>query len=175
MNTPLDPRQTVCDTSVVINFLIAQRIDLLVGNPEYRFVLTEHVRAEVTSASQAPVLDKAISTGGLVEVALDDPGALEIYAKLSSVLGRGESAAIALAACRGWLVAMDERGRARRELERHLGTGRLVTTPGILVGCIRSRMLSVAEADGIKAVLAANRFAMSFKSFADVVPLEGAG
>ena len=38
MDRPIDPRPAVCDTSVVINFLIAGRLALLIDNPEYRFV-----------------------------------------------------------------------------------------------------------------------------------------
>ena len=132
------------------------------------------MRAEVTAPPQSESLEEAISSGGIEVVVVDDPAALATYAELVQVLGRGESAAIALAAHRRWILAMDERGRARREAERHLGAGRIVTTPGILVGCIQHGVLEVADADAIKGVLAANRFVMAFRSFADVLPPGGA-
>jgi hypothetical protein len=37
------------DTSVLINFLAVDRVDLLGHHPRYRFLVTEHVRKEVTA------------------------------------------------------------------------------------------------------------------------------
>lgn len=159
-------RHSVCDASVVINFLLAGRLDLLVAHPEYRFVLTQHVRAEITVPAQRSALESAIAKGEIEEVPLDEPAALAVFAELTAVLGSGESAAIALAVQHRWIVAMDDR-QARREAERRLGPGRIVTTPGVLLGCIQRGVLTVVEADAIKAVLAANRFEMPFETFAD--------
>lgn len=164
-----DRRVVVCDTSVLINFLVVDRLDLLARNPEFRFVLTEHVRAEVIQPDQRAALDAAVASDDIAEIALDVPEALRAYAELAAVLGRGESAAIALAKQRGWIVAIDERGRARREVDQRLGVGKLVTTAGILVGCIENGVLNVADADAIKARLEQNRFVMPFRSFADVI------
>ena len=41
---------------------------------------------------------------------------------------------------------------------------------GILLRCILNGSLSVANADAIKAQLAAQRFVMKFRTFADLLP-----
>lgn len=43
------PTDLITDTSTLINFLRIGRVDLLAGLTSYRFVVTDHVRAEVTS------------------------------------------------------------------------------------------------------------------------------
>lgn len=93
----------VADTNVLINFLRAGRLDLLGHHADYKLVVTEHVRMEVTYPEQAAELATALSAGNIEEVRLTDPVELGIFAELNAVLGRGESAAIT--AGRGDLVA----------------------------------------------------------------------
>jgi hypothetical protein len=50
-----------------------------------------------------------------------------------------------------------------------LGEGRLVTTAGLFVLAIRAGILTVEEADQMKAVLEQRRFRMTFASFRDVL------
>lgn len=160
----------MADTCILINFLHASRLDLLCEHSGYRIVVTEHVRAEIHDPLQAAIVKAAIDDGRIEEVTITDPGELLIFAELNAVLGRGESASIAVAEVRGWIVATDERRRALREIERRLSQGRLLTTPGVLLACIRAGALSVADADTIKAVLERHRFAMPFSSFAELFP-----
>jgi len=40
--------QAVLETSVLVNFLKIDRVDLLARHPSYEFIITEHVRAEIT-------------------------------------------------------------------------------------------------------------------------------
>ena len=164
----------VSDTDVVINFLRVQRLDLLCSQLNFRVVVTEHllgssgIFGELTDPTQAAEAEKAVAAGLMESVALTDPSELALFATLNQFLGRGESAAIAVAANRGWLVATDDR-LARRECERRLGPNSTMSTPGILLGCIRNGSLSVAEADNIKDRLATRRFIMKFASFADLL------
>ncbi len=44
------PSDVVTDTSTLINFLRIGRVDLLAGLTSYRFVITDHVRAEVRAS-----------------------------------------------------------------------------------------------------------------------------
>lgn len=159
----------VADTCVPINFILAGRLDLLTRHHDYRVVITEHTRQEVTAPVQLDALEAAIEAGEIEETLVTDPDELAVFTALNAVLGRGESAAIAVAEKRGWAVATDEKGRARREIEDRLGKGRLLTTPGILLKCILNGTLSVTEADVVKATLASHRFVMSFASFADLI------
>ncbi len=164
----------VSDTDVVINFLRVGRLDLLRQHRNYCFMFTEHLRGsanlpgELTDTTQLSEVSAAIATGELEETELTAPAEISLFAILHDFLGRGEAAAIAVASARGWAVASDDR-RARREIERRLGPNRLLTTPGILLSCIRNSVLTVAEADCIKDQLAACRFTMKFGSFGDLL------
>lgn len=157
----------VCDTSVLINFLVVNRLNLLSANSDYRFVVTEHVVEEVTDPDQNAQLRIALANGEIEQVDLTEPEGLALFAELHTFLGGGEAAAIALAAQRRWAVATDDR-RSRVEIESRLGRGRLLTTPGILLQAIRARLLTIEQADAIKTELEGHRFKMSFVSFAEL-------
>ncbi len=158
----------VCDASVLINFLILNRLDLLSRNPDYRFVVTEHAIEEVTEPGQNAHLQAALKRGEIEQVDLTEPEGLLRYAELHTILGSGEAAAIALATQRNWVVATDD-AQARREIESGLGSKRRLTTPGILLKAIRGGMLTIDAADEIKKKLESHRFKMSFRSFADLI------
>src|SRR6266542_585677 len=155
----------VCDACVLINFLLVGRPDLLTANKHYRFIMTEHVSAEVTDLAQAEQLQSCVVSGGLETTAVTDLEELALFAELTRVLGSGEAAAIAVAFHRDLAIATDDR-RSLAEVQRRLGPGRALTTPGILLGSVRAGTLTVEEADDIKAELERQRFRMSFSSFA---------
>lgn len=98
-----------------------------------------------------------------------DPGEIARYAELKRVMGKGEAACLAMAETRGWSIAADEGGRFARMARERLGEGRILNTPGILVLAILAELLSVDEADALKARLEENRFTMAFRSFRDVL------
>lgn len=160
----------VADANVLINFLRAGRLDLLRHHEGYKIVVTEHVRREVTYPDQAAELVAALSSGDIDEIQVTDPVELGIFAELNAVLGRGESASIAVAANRGWVIAMDELGRARREVHERVGRNRLINTPGLILSCVRNGAITVPEADGIKEGLESQgqSFAVDFGSFGDL-------
>ncbi len=85
-------------------------------------------------------------------------------------MGRGEAACLAAAEYRRWLFACDERRRVRRIAVERVGEGRILTTAGILVRAIRSEIITVPEADALKAALERSRFRMDFESFSDCMP-----
>src|ERR1700687_241060 len=51
------------ETSVLVNFLAVDRVDLLAVHPSYRFIITDHVRGEITSyySEQFERLERAMS------------------------------------------------------------------------------------------------------------------
>ena len=81
-----------------------------------------------------------------------------------------EAVAFAVAEHRDWLIATDEGRRTRRMIIEQLGAKRLLTTPAILLSCIRAGVLTVADADAIKAELERHRFRMAFGSFRELLP-----
>lgn len=162
-------RRVALDSSVLINFLRVDRLDLLATLPGYEFVVPEQVVLEITYPEQAPVLEKALERGLLRKEISTAPDEIARYAEFKRVMGRGEAACLAIAATRGWSVAADEGGRFRRLATERLGRGRILNTPGILVLSIRAGHLTIEEADELKARLERQRFKMAFPSFRDVL------
>lgn len=172
MRRPTEDRiLVVSDANVLINFLRANRLDLLRQHTDYKIHVTEHVRREIAYPYQKAELDGAISSGDIEEVSLTDTVEVELFAELNAVLGRGESAAIALASSRGWVIAIDELGRARSEVHRRVGPNRVINTPGLILSCVCSGALTIAEADVIKASLESQgqSFSTSFGSFGELL------
>lgn len=158
------------DASVLINFLIIERCDLLGALPRHQFHVLGRVQAEVTRSRQREVLSEAL-TAELVKTAPPPrPTELLLARRHEQVMGRGEAACLAAAECRDWLFACDELRRVRRIAVERIGDGRIVTTAGILVRAVRARIITIPEADEIKSVLEKNRFRMDFESFADCLP-----
>lgn len=164
-----DRSAVVCDTSVLLNFLVLDRIDLLAEHPRYRFHLPEEVRLEVAVPLEAERLERCLREGAIEILRLQTIEDLTRFAELDRVLGRGEAAAIAAAAARRWLVAIDERGRALRAARECVGATRIVNTPGILLASIRAGDLEIAQADKLKAELETKRFRMRFGSFRELL------
>jgi predicted nucleic acid-binding protein len=168
--TPLDPTSiVVSDTSILINLCHTGHFGLLGNTRGFRFVVPDEVIAEMTNADQRNLFETALSQDLLARESISSPDELEIYADLSQILGSGESACLALAAKRGWLVACDEKKVFLREARARLGDGRTLNTAGLYVLWIRQGLLEFDEADAAKQILAACRFRLAFKSFRDVI------
>jgi predicted nucleic acid-binding protein len=165
----------IIDTSTLINFLRIGRVDLLSGLMSYRFIVTDHVRAEVTThyPAQLANLESTLQAGHLSEVSLTDPAELAVFAAMQSlrVLGDGECSAIAAASAGKVPLAIDDIP-ARKKAAAHDPRIRLLDTVGLMVEAIQAGLLTVAEADAIKADWAKNhRFAKKhFSSFAELIP-----
>jgi predicted nucleic acid-binding protein len=172
--TPAPEARTaiVVDTCCLINFLALDRMDILQGlGSDFVFFIPNHVMAEVTDSAQRGRLDAALAAQIVTEIAITDSAEVELYANLKTmrVLGDGECACLAVAACRGWAMATDEKGRLRREILEHLGEDRHVNTPGILVAAMRAGLLTPEEGEGIRAALAERRFVMDVPPFIELL------
>lgn len=157
------------DANVLINLLHVSRLGMCALIPGHVFVVPEHVREEVRDPAQRALLDGAVASGMLRVEAITDLGTLALFADLTMFIGRGEGACLAMAAANGWSVASDERRRFRREVEKRIGLTRLLGTADLFLLAIRAGLLTVAEADADKELLAQRRFRMPFKSFADAL------
>jgi len=167
--------RAIIDTSVLINFLRIDRVDLLAAHPRYRFVVIDYVKREVTVRyhQQFARLEAALAAGLLdgdidpSNVSMDE---LTAYADLQRVkIGDGERGAIAAAYARGCAVAINDY-RAMKKLPAAYKAIPRGDTSTIMVALIRAGVLPVAEADAIKADWEANhRFRLKFSSFGDVL------
>jgi predicted nucleic acid-binding protein len=167
--------KVIIDTSVLVNFLKIDRADLLANHPDYRFVVPDLVRNEVTRhyAAQVTRLEAAIATGQLLA---DDPAEatdlaeLATFAAMSTLkIGDGERAAIAAAHTRGLPLAMDDNRAWKRSAAFSSGIPR-EDTLSVMVSLIKAGVIDVAAADAIKADWHANhRFTLLFSSFAEKI------
>ncbi len=158
----------ITDTSVLINFLVIDRVGLLGKLTTHRFAVTEHVRAEITAhyTEQLQRLEQAFSDRILEEVRVDALSEVQLFAELTSKgLGVGESSAIAVAAHRQLTLALDDRQAIRRV--SGLGyTVPILTTETLMVLLIQGDVLTLDEADDIKRDWELNhRFRLAFSSF----------
>ena len=163
------PVAAIVDTSCLINFLIVDRMDIFGALSGYAFVVPNHVVAEVKDPAQRTRLEAALKTGALTEIEITDLAEIELYVALRRILGDGESACLAVAATRGWVMAADEKGRLRREAYERLGEAYLVNTSGILVSAIQEGILTADGAEMLRAMLATHRFVMDTSPFAELV------
>ena len=166
---------SIIETSVLINFLRINRVDLLARHPIYRFVVIDYVRQEVTNRSgdQLIRLETALKAGllhGDIEPKDVSLAELQAYADLQSIkIGDGERGAIAAAYARGHAIAINDY-RALKKLPEAYKSLHLEDTTSLMVTLIRASVLSVDEADAIKADWEANhRFRLTFPSFGDLV------
>jgi predicted nucleic acid-binding protein len=162
-------RDVVTDTSILINFLNVDRLDLLARCSGYRFLVTEHVKREVTVhyPRQVERLDKGISSGTLVEIVVNSLEELETFAELSTTkrLGSGECAAIAAAAHRGLMLAIDDK-QASKTARKLCKAHNVLDTVDLMVSFIKEGLLDIAEADSIKLAWETKyRFRLAFTSF----------
>jgi predicted nucleic acid-binding protein len=154
---------------VLVNFLRVGRLDLLTKHPRYRFIVTDHVRGEITDEypGHLALVEGAIKSGVMPEIHVTDPAEVAAFVQLQAVrcLGDGERSAIAVAANRGLPVALDDR-RARSEARRFKHSIHLVNTEAVMVALIQEGVLDVASADTIKQDWERNhRFKLPFASF----------
>jgi predicted nucleic acid-binding protein len=166
----------VADTSVLINFLRIDRMDLIAAHPA-SFIATDHVATEITDTypEQQARYAAALNAAQITEQRIDDPAELEIFLRLAAKgrLGAGERAAIAVALNRGCALAIDDSRAIRRALqEAALGENALsiLRTQDIVVELIRKGVVSVEAADAIHVDWATNhRFKLKIVSFQDLL------
>jgi len=166
------PDILVTDTSVLINFLAIDRMDLIGGHPS-RFLATDHVAAEITDhfPEQQERYQAAVAANHVVEVSVATPQEVDLFGQLASTrqLGTGECSAIALAICQRHRLAIDDR-RARNQalaIQREL---QVVSTQDLVVEMIQADLLDVATANAIKTDWHNNHsFTLKLDSFAELL------
>jgi len=162
----------VTDTSLLINFLVIDRIGLLHGCGHTIYV-TDHVLSEVTAhyPEQIARLQNAIKSGMLQQISVTEVKEIELFQQLTKTgrLGVGECSAIAVAVHRGFVLAIDDK-RAKRHassMHKHL---RIIGTQEFMVMIIRAGLLDVPAADAIKSEWATRHsFILKIASFADLL------
>ncbi len=166
----------IADTSVLINFLRIDRMDLIGAHPA-SFIVTDHVADEIADSypDQQVRYNAALAAGLLDQQRIDDLAEVEIFLRLAERgrLGAGERSAIAVALNRGYALAIDDTRAMYRALEEAEVVGNALTilrTQDIVVELIRGGIVSVEAADAIHIEWAANhRFRLKISSFRDLL------
>ncbi len=162
----------VTDTSVLINFLAIDRMDLFAKYSK-RFYAPAAVRKEITGKYpvQFARLNSAILIGVIAIHPTASPNELPKGEKvpLWGSLGLGERAAIALATKKASSLAIDD-AKAISYMDA-VGKKHLVLrTQDLMVAMIKENLLDVAEADEIKDQWKRKyRFAIEQKSFQELL------
>ena len=158
----------IADTSVLINFLVLDRAGLLAGVPTHRFVVTDHVRAEITAHyhEQLQRLEQAFSAQILEEITVSDLAEVQLFAELTAKgLGIGECSPIAVAVHRQLTLAIDDKQAIKKVASLGLNVS-ILTTESLMVLLIQQGALSVDEADAMRLEWENNhRFRLTFSSF----------
>jgi len=165
----------ITDSSVLINFLAVDRMDLLATHPN-QFLITDHVASEITYAysERYDRFQDALRLGIIAQITVNDPSEVDVFIKLTSKhrLGDGECSAIAVAKHRGYTLAIDDSKAIKmaRSIDKTLS---IITTKDLVVDCIMQGTLDIETADALKEDWAQNhRFTINISSFRELLPDE---
>ena len=163
----------VTETTVLVNFLRIDRMDLIAGH-SHAFIVTDHVADEVSDRypDQQQRFASAVEAGALFEETVTNRTEIALFGTLSASgrLGAGECSAIAVAVHRRHMLAIDDR-RATIQARRADRTLRILTAQDLMVSMIGEGLLDIVEADRIKDEWAVrHRFRLKLASFRDVCP-----
>jgi len=148
------------DASVLINFLILNRVGILADLPAYRFVVLDAVEQEVRRPDQQTILADAFEDNLIGRAAAATPEELAIFTAHRRVMGLGEAACLAAAEHRGWSLASDEKRVFRAIARERIGHSRILTTPSILSLAVNTGAISVGGLRDATTKLERNRFRM---------------
>ncbi len=132
------------DATVFNNFIKVGRLSLL----RQLFPASLRVTAQVYDELKAGKLDEpiqqAVAETWLRLVTPESDREIALYGEYSRTLGPGEAASLAIAICRGWAVATDD--RAARAAARAAGVP-LTGSVGILIVAVRTGTVARPEGD----------------------------
>ena len=139
----------IADTSVLINFLQIDRMDLIGAHPA-SFIVTDHVADEIADSypDQQARYNAALAAGLLDQQRIDDLAEVELFLRLAERgrLGAGERSAIAVALNRGYTLAIDDTRAIYRALAEAKVAGNalsILRTQDIVVELIRGGIVAV--------------------------------
>jgi len=162
----------ISDTSVLINFLKIDRLELL-GRCSERFLVTDHVREEITDnfLEQLQRFQKGLQKQILEEIRVVDSAEMEIFSTLMQKrkLGIGECSAISVAIHRQCALAIDDNLAIKITLSLAPALP-ILRTQDLMVKMIQEDIISVSEADAILHDWAKNhRFKLKIDSFEELL------
>ncbi|MFW6124426.1 MAG: hypothetical protein ACOC5G_04315 [Acidobacteriota bacterium] len=139
--------EIIFDCRSLSNFALSDSLFILENLYKKSAYSTNLVSAEILTGIQQGHKDlreihQALKQGWLKDAVLKSAKEKSIYEVLSVSLGQGEASSIAIAKCRGFIFACDDRA-ARRESE--LLRVKLTGTLGILKKAIRNEIINLYQ------------------------------
>ncbi|MFO7979751.1 MAG: hypothetical protein R6V00_02820 [Candidatus Aminicenantes bacterium] len=139
--------EIIFDCSSLSNFALSDSLFILKNLYKDSAFITNLVSAEILTGIQQGhknlrEIQQALADGWLKEIGLKSAKEKSLYQTLSVSLGHGEASSIAVAKCRGFIFACDDRA-ARRE--SGLLSVKLTGTLGILKKAIRNQIINLEE------------------------------
>lgn len=159
----------VADSNLLINFVKLGRLDLLERLPRYTFWVPDHVRREVHRRWQRQSLVRALARGALQPLEIVNLAEIALYQGYRHVVGDGESACLAVAVHRRWIIGTDEKRRVRSLVIEALGEGHILNTLGVLVRSFQAHLITQEESQRLLAQLSRIGFEVGFDSFEDTL------
>lgn len=139
----------VSDTSVLINFIKINRLDLL-ANCSFNFLVTDHVKDEITDnfPEQLHQFQEGLKQNFFNEIKVTEPKEIELFSTylINGKLGRGECSAIAVALNRKHAIAIDD-NLAIKTIKSISPDLTIFRTQDLVVKSIKEGILSILEAD----------------------------
>lgn len=158
----------VTDANVLVNLCHIDYLCLCEHLSAYRFVIPEEVLDEITLPSQRRSIDRAIKLKSIGLVSIDNIQALDLFAHLRRIMGKGEAACLAFAHYQGCYLASDEKRIFKRKAIELIGQTRILRTEDLILSAIREGLITATQADQFKQVLAQNKYIMKFGSFREL-------
>lgn len=139
--------EIIFDCSSLSSFALSDSLFILKNLYKDSAFITNLVSAEILTGIQQGhknlrEIQQALADGWLKEIGLKSAKEKSLYQTLSVSLGHGEASSIAVAKCRGFIFACDDRA-ARRE--SGLLSVKLTGTLGILKKAIRNQIINLEE------------------------------
>lgn len=143
-------RPAVADSSFLLSFGKAGKLDLLAKTPQFQWRVTPLVREELKTPLTRDGVERLVLAGVIspIELDSDNEAALALLAEWSELVDPGEAESIAVALASGWLVAIEDLN-ARRRLDRRVGPGHWINCANVLIAGVQAGGLSLRDADEI--------------------------
>ena len=151
----VERRSTIIDTSVLINYISIERIDLLTKLSHRHLLITEEVHSEIKRNRNT--LEIAIANG---QIEVTNPllnEDIELFARLTKILSVADASCIVAARVLETDLAADDR-ILRREAAKVLPEAYLLRTEVLLAEAVRTNLLLIEEGNTILQLLIKMRY-----------------
>jgi len=166
--------QCISNTTVISNFSLVDRLDLLKSLFTFVYV-TPEVQEEVIRGFQEgySFLKNALNqikvrSGWLRLVNFETESEQESYYQFCNKLHTGEASCLAIAKYRNWLLLTDDYAARKIAKSNHI---EISGTIGVLLSSVRQQIIDISNADELLTKMIAGNYRSPFKSISEFLKL----